>query len=349
MITRPRGVRWMNPSCSRYGSYTSSIVSGSSPSDTASVDSPTGPPPNLWTIAREQFAVDTLESRFVDLEQLERLAGDVYRDRSCVAHLGDVADPAQDAVRDARRPARPSGDLVGRLVGDLDAEDPRRPAHDRRELVPLVVAEPERHAEAVAQRRRQQASARRCADEREARQVDRQGPGARALSDDDVETEVLERRVEDLLDRTVHPMDLVDEEDVLVVEPGQDGRHVALALECRPGDRADPDVELLADDRREGRLPQSGRPDEEHVVERLSSPLGRFEGDLELFLRPLLADEVVQPPRPQRLLDLLVTLLERRSQELAAHAALLRASRTRSSTGSATSTVASACSASTSE
>ena len=82
-------------------------------------------------------------------------------------------------------------------------------------------------------------------------------------------------------------------------------------------------------------LPRPGRPDEEHVVERLPSPLRRLERDLELLLRPLLADEVVESPRPERLLDLLVALLERRSQELAAHAALLRASRTRSSTGSA--------------
>ena len=37
---------------------------------------------------------------------------------------------------------------------------------------------------------------------------------AGALADDDVEPEVLERRVEDLLDRAVEPVDLVDEEDV---------------------------------------------------------------------------------------------------------------------------------------
>src|SRR5205823_7087939 len=47
VMMRPRGVRCRNPSCRRYGSYTSSIVSCSSPRATASVDSPTGPPPNL--------------------------------------------------------------------------------------------------------------------------------------------------------------------------------------------------------------------------------------------------------------------------------------------------------------
>jgi len=34
------------------------------------------------------------------------------------------------------------------------------------------------------------------------------------------------------------------------------------------------------------------------VVERLAAPLCRLERDLELLLRALLADEVVEPPRP---------------------------------------------------
>ena len=74
-----------------------------------------------------------------------------------VAHLGDVPDPAEDPVADARRPAGAAGDLVGGLVGDLDAEDRGRAAHDRGELAVLVVVEPERDPEAVAQRRGEKA------------------------------------------------------------------------------------------------------------------------------------------------------------------------------------------------
>ena len=54
--------------------------------------------------------------------------------------------------------------------------------------------------------------------ERERRQVERQRSRRRPLADDDVEPEVLERRVEDLLDRAVQPVDLVDEEDVVLLE-----------------------------------------------------------------------------------------------------------------------------------
>src|SRR5439155_14446359 len=114
--------------------------------------------------------------------------------------------------------------------------------------------EPERHPEAIAQRCRQQPGPRRRADERERRQVERQRARGRALPDDDVEPEVLERRIENLLDRTVEPVDLVHEEDVVALEPGEDRGHVAFALERGAGDAADADTELLTNDVREARL-----------------------------------------------------------------------------------------------
>ena len=188
-----------------------------------------------------------------------------------MAHLGDVANAAEDPVRDPRRAARPPGDLVGGVGLDLDIEDPRAAAHDRGELDRRVVVEPEREPEAVAERRRQQPRARRRADERERRQVERERPRGRPLADDDVEPEVLERRVEDLLDGAVQPVDLVDEEHVARLERGQDRGDVALSLERRAGDLPDRDVELAADDLRERGLAEARRAREQHVVERLAA------------------------------------------------------------------------------
>ena len=168
---------------------------------------------------------------------------DVVGDPACVAHLGDVPHPPQDPVRDPRRTARAARDLVGRRLLDLDVEDARRAAHDHAQLLGLVVAEPERHPEAVAQRRRQEARPRRGADERERRQVDRERARRGALARDDVEAEVLHRRVEDLLRGPVEPVDLVDEEDVVRLDRGQDRGHVLL-LERRAGDGAQADAEL---------------------------------------------------------------------------------------------------------
>src|SRR5919201_3846788 len=281
----------------------------------------------------EQLAVGALEADRVHLVQLERLEWDLERDRSLVPDLGDVADPAQDPVRHPRRATGAGGDLVRRLVDDLDPEDPGRAADDQRELGRLVVAEPERHAEAVAERRRQETGARRRADEREGRQVERERARRGPLADDDVEPEVLERRVEDLLHRPVEPVDLVHEEDVARLEGREDRSDVALALEHRAGDGADADAELLAHDEREARLAEPGRPDEEHVVERLAAGAGRVESDAELLLHPLLADELVQPARAEAALELLLVGADGRGEELRRHAARLSASRTRSSAG----------------
>ena len=89
----------------------------------------------MSAIAADQLAVEALEPGAVDLEQLERLLGDRGRDRARVAHLGDVADAAEDPVRDPRRPAGAAGDLLGRVVLDLDLEDARAAADDRGQLV----------------------------------------------------------------------------------------------------------------------------------------------------------------------------------------------------------------------
>ena len=137
------------------------------------------------------------------------------------------------------------------------------------------------------------------------RQVDRQRARGRSLPEDDVEPEVLERRVEDLLGGAVEAVDLVDEEHVARLDRGED-RSDVLLLERGPGDRAEADAELLAHDLRQRRLPEARRAGEQHVVERLATPLGGVERDAELLLDPLLTDEVVEPARPQRALDLLV-------------------------------------------
>ena len=168
------------------------------------------------------------------------------------------------------------------------------------------MVEPEGEPEAVAERRRQEAGARRRADQRERGQVERQGPCSRSLPDDDVEPEVLERRVEDLLDRAVEPVDLVDEEHVARLERGQDRGDVALPLERRPGDLPDRDAELAPDDLRERRLAEPRRAGEQNVVERLAAPVRGVERDRELLLDSLLPDEVGERAGPERALELLL-------------------------------------------
>ena len=162
---------------------------------------------------------------------------------------------------------------------DADAEQPRRALDDALDVGGVVVVEPVRDAEAVAQRRGQKPGAGRGADQRERLQLEPERVGAGPLADHDVDAAVLHRRIEQLLDRAVQAVDLVDEEDVLRLERGQDRGHVGLAVDGRA--RHDPKRRghLDRDDARERRLAEARRAREEHVLARLTAAPGGLEED----------------------------------------------------------------------
>ncbi len=101
---------------------------------------------------------------------------------------------------------------------------------------------------------------------------------------------VLERRVEDLLDHRAQAVDLVDEEDVVGLEVGEDRGEVAGALEHRAGGLAQVHAHLARDDVRERRLAEPRRAEEERVVEGFLAVAGGGDEDLELLADLGLAD-----------------------------------------------------------
>ena len=173
-----------------------------------------------------------------------------------------------------------------------------------------VELQPHRNAEAVAQRRRQQPEPGRRADQRELGEIDPHRARRRPFADDQVELEILHRRIEDLLDRRDEAVDLVDEEDVALLEIGQQRREIAGLGDHRARCRAEIDAEFARDDLRQRRLAEAGRPDEEHVVERLLAPARRLDEDRKIGARLRLADEIGQHLRPQR--AIIVVLLDLR-------------------------------------
>ncbi len=97
------------------------------------------------------------------------------------------------------------------------------------------------------------------------------GAGGGALADDDVELEVFERGVELLFEDGLEAVDLVEEEDLLVAEVGEDGGEVALDLQGWAGGLLEADVELVGDDGGEGGFAEAGGAEEEDVVERFAA------------------------------------------------------------------------------
>ena len=174
---------------------------------------------------------------------------------------------------------------------------PRIPAERTmisRQVLGRVVLEPVREAEAVAQRRRQQAGPGGRADQGEGRQRqgDRAGPGA--LAEHDRQLAVLHRRVERLLDRPPEPVDLIDEEDAARLQRGEEGGDVGLALQRRAGGLHQRHAHLLGDDVGQRGLAEAGRAGEQHVVERLFAPARGLDEDRQLLGDLLLVDEIGQ-------------------------------------------------------
>ena len=179
----------------------------------------------------------------------------------------------------------------------------RRALDDGGQFLMRIELEPGDDAEAIAQRIRQHAGARRGADQRERRQVELDRARSRTLADDDVDLEILQGRVEDLLDDRRQAMDLVDEEDVVLLEVGQDGGKVPRPLEDGPGGLPHVHAHLVRDDVRQRGLAQARRTEQQHVIQRLRAIARRRDEDPELLADLRLADVLGKRRRAQRALD----------------------------------------------
>src|SRR4051812_565105 len=247
----------------------------------------------------EHRPVDLVETALVHAEGGEPGLGGVVVDGTVAPHLGVVAHPAQQPVGDAGRAPGPPCDLATPVFLHGHLEDARGPFDDRLEVSGVVVVEPGDEAEAVAKGARDEAGAGGGADEGEVRDVEPDRARRRTFPEDDVELEVLHRRVEDLLHRPGQSVDLVDEEHVAVAELAEDGGEVAAPLEGRAGGDVEADVHLGGDDVGEARLAEAGRTGEQQVIGGLAAPAGGLEDDREVLLELRLAHEVVEPAGPQ--------------------------------------------------
>ena len=176
-------------------------------------------------------AVDLVQAERVDLEHVQRRAGNVMVHPSVGAHLGVVPDTAQEAVRNARRSARPLRNLGRRLFVDLHPEKLRRPEHNARQVDRVVGVDSQGDSEARTQRPADQALAGRSADGREASHGNRMHARAGTASHNQIHAEVLQGRVQHLLHIGQQAVDLVDKEHLPLLHAGQHSCQVQLLLQ----------------------------------------------------------------------------------------------------------------------
>ena len=73
-----------------------------------------------------------------------------------------------------------------------------------------------------------------------------------------------------------------------------------------PGRLHERHLELGGDDLRERGLAEARRPGQQQVVERVAARAGGLDRDGKLLAQALLPDEVLQAPRPQRAVELVL-------------------------------------------
>src|SRR3546814_4017274 len=130
--------------------------------------------------------------------------------------------------------------------------------------------EPHRDAEAIAQRRRQQPLPRGRADQREAWQIDADRARRGAVADHQIERAILHRGVEHFLDRGLEAVNLVDEEDVAILQIGEERGEIARFGDYGARGDAETDPHLERDDLSQRGLDEPRRAEErseEHTTE----------------------------------------------------------------------------------
>ena len=132
------------------------------------------------------------------------------------------------------RAARAARNLVRALLGKREADDARASADDALQFRHGVEVEADRNAEPVAQRGRQQAGARRGPNQSEGRKVYLDRARRRPRADDEIELEILHRRIKDFLHGGIEAVDLVDEQHVARLQVGELRGKVAGLGDHRP-------------------------------------------------------------------------------------------------------------------
>ena len=179
---------------------------------------------------------------------------------------------------------------------DSNAEDASCPGHDGLEFVGLVVIQSGDQTEAVAQWPGDESGAGGGADKGEPRQIQTDRTSRRTFAQHDVELEVLHRGIKDLFDRATEAMDLVDEQDIALTEPGEERGEITRPFECRTGGDVQSHAELRSNDAGERGLSEARRTGEQQMIDSLLTPPCRLEDDAEVLLELTLTHELVEVP-----------------------------------------------------
>ena len=211
----------------------------------------------------------------------------------------EITHPTQQPAGHTRCPPTAARDLRSTIRRQGRLQQAGTTGDDLTQLVQLIKIHPQMNAEPLAQRRRDQPGAGRRADQRKLRQRNSDRPGRGPFADDEIEFEILHRRVQNFFHRRVEPVNFVDEQNIAGLQVGQNRREVASLGNYRPRGRPKADPELTRHDLRQRRLSETGRPVQQGMVQRLATLARRLDENGQILSYRLLPDEIVESLRSQ--------------------------------------------------
>src|SRR5437879_2314933 len=235
------------------------------------------------------------------------------------ANLRIIANPPQQPVRNARRPPRPARDLDRTRVVDRHTQNFRRPFHNHPQLCRRVELQAQHNSKSRPQWRRQQPRPRGSTHEGKRLHLERMRPRRRPLPNNDVQLVIFQRRIKQFFQHRLQPVNLVDEQHLLVLQVRDNRGQVTFDLHQRRRRRLKVHPQLIGDDVRQRSLPQSRRPVQQHMIHGLPPRPRRLNRDRQVLLHLRLPNKLAQPLRTQLQLKRRVILnRSRRNQPLPA-------------------------------
>ena len=165
------------------------------------------------------------------------------------------------------------------------------------------------------QRRRNQSRPRSRAHKRKRLHFQRVRARRRPLPDNDVELVIFQRRIQQLFEHRLQPVNLIDEQDLLLLHVGDDRRQIALDLQQRRRRRLEVHAQFVGNNVGQRSLPQPRRPIQQHVIHGLAARPRRLNRHRQIFFDFGLPDKLVQPLRPQLQLKRRIVLHRRRRHQ----------------------------------
>ena len=200
------------------------------------------------------------------------------------ADLRIIPNAAQQTIGNARCSPCPPCHFFGGVRINRGIQQTCRPIHNRRQLGGVVVVQAQHQSEPASQGRTDQTLPRGGTDGGKFLQRNRVSPGSRSGPDQDVELEVLQRRIQHFFHIGQQTVDFVDEKHLSITYATQNPGKIEFLLQDWSGSLGECDFELLGDDLAEGGLAQTRGSVQQDMVHRLAALSCRVNRDLQVFL-----------------------------------------------------------------